>query len=85
MPSYFNNGTSCCASVSFSAGNFGGDIAFWVDDDNSVSSSNANGIFLRFVNLSRFLKLATDSLSLGLQVRKDGKAYGCGGCRTRYP
>src|SRR6516225_3282453 len=27
----------------FSAGNFGGDIAFWVDDDISVSGANSNG------------------------------------------
>jgi hypothetical protein len=52
----------------FMAGNFGSDIAFWVDDDLSVSGANANGGlgdgYLKFVNLSRFLKLPTDSLSL---------------------
>ncbi len=52
----------------FSAGNFGSDIAFWVDDDISVAGSNANGglgdAYLRFVNLSRFLKLPTDSLNV---------------------
>src|SRR6202795_1902625 len=45
----------------FTAGNFGGDIAFWVDDDISVAGSNANGglgdAYLRFVNIGRFLKL----------------------------
>jgi hypothetical protein len=52
----------------FTAGNFGSDIAFWVDDDISVSGANANGglgdAYLRFVNLGRFLKLPTDSLTL---------------------
>jgi hypothetical protein len=52
----------------FTAGNFGSDIAFWVDDDISVSGANANGslgdAYLRFVNVSRFLKLPTDSLTL---------------------
>jgi len=52
----------------FMAGNFGSDIAFWVDDDISVSGANANGTlgdgYLKFVNLGRFLKLPTDSLSL---------------------
>jgi hypothetical protein len=52
----------------FMAGNFGSDIAFWVDDDLSVSGSNAAGGlgdgYLKFVNIGRFLKLPTDSLSL---------------------
>jgi hypothetical protein len=52
----------------FMAGNFGSDIAFWVDDDLSVSGSNANGGlgdgYLKFVNIGRFFKLPTDSLSL---------------------
>jgi hypothetical protein len=52
----------------FTAGNFGSDIAFWVDDDISVSGANANGSlgdgYLRFVNVSRFFKLPTDSLTL---------------------
>ena len=52
----------------FTAGNFGSDIAFWVDDDISVSGGNANGGlgdgYLRFVNIGRFLKLPTDSLHL---------------------
>jgi hypothetical protein len=51
----------------FTAGNFGSDIAFWVDDDISVSGANSNGSlgdgYLRFVNLSRFLHLPKDSLS----------------------
>lgn len=52
----------------FSAGNFGSDIAFWVDDDISVSGANANGSlgdgYLKFVNLSRLLKMPADSLNL---------------------
>ncbi len=52
----------------FMAGNFGGDIAFWVDDDLSVSGANANGGlgdgYLKFVNFGRFFKLPTDSLHL---------------------
>jgi hypothetical protein len=52
----------------FMAGNFGSNIAFWVDDDLSVAGANANGGlgdgYLKFINLSRFVKLPTDSLSL---------------------
>jgi hypothetical protein len=52
----------------FMAGNFGSDIAFWVDDDLSVSGANANGGlgdgYLKFVNIGRFFRLPTDSLSL---------------------
>ena len=52
----------------FTAGNFGGDIAFWVDDDISVSGVNsAGGLgdgYLKFMNLSRLLKLPKDSLSV---------------------
>jgi hypothetical protein len=52
----------------FMAGNFGSDIAFWVDDDLSVGGSNADGGlgdgYLKFVNISRLFKLPTDSLSL---------------------
>jgi len=52
----------------FMAGNFGSDIAFWVDDDLSVAGQNKNGglgdAYLRFVNLGRFLKLPTDALTL---------------------
>ena len=52
----------------FTAGNFGSDIAFWVDDDFSVGGSNSDGGlgdgYLKFVNLGRFLKLPKDALSL---------------------
>jgi hypothetical protein len=52
----------------FMAGNFGSDIAFWVDDDISVAGDNgAGGLgdgYLKFVNIGRFLKLPTDSLSV---------------------
>jgi hypothetical protein len=52
----------------FTAGNFGGDIAFWVDDDISVAGDNGAGglgdAYLKFVNVSRFLKLPKDSLSV---------------------
>lgn len=52
----------------FTAGNFGSDIAFWVDDDISVGGDNGNGglgdAYLKFVNVSRFLKMPTDSLSV---------------------
>jgi len=52
----------------FMAGNFGSDIAFWVDDDLSVSGANANGGlgdgYLKFVNVGRFLKLPTDAFNI---------------------
>jgi len=52
----------------FMAGNFGSDIAFWVDDDISVAGDNsAGGLgdgYLKFVNIGRFLKLPTDSFSI---------------------
>ncbi|MBV8206172.1 MAG: hypothetical protein JO041_05220 [Acidobacteria bacterium] len=52
----------------FTAGNFGSDIAFWVDDDISVSGDNsAGGLgdgYLKFVNLSRFLKLPDNAIAL---------------------
>jgi len=52
----------------FTAGNFGSDIAFWVDDDFSVGGANAAGGlgdgYLKFVNIGRLLKLPTDALSL---------------------
>src|SRR5205807_5790444 len=52
----------------FMAGNFGSDIAFWVDEDISVSGSGADGGlgdgYLKFVNIGRFFKLPTDALSL---------------------
>ena len=52
----------------FTAGNFGSDIAFWVDDDISVAGANGNGglgqAYLKFVNIGRFMKLPQDALSL---------------------
>jgi hypothetical protein len=52
----------------FTAGNFGSGIAFWVDEDFSVAGSNADGGlgdgYLRFVDVSRFLHMPKDSLSL---------------------
>lgn len=52
----------------FTAGNFGSDIAFWVNDDLSVASANANGglgdAYLKFVNIGRFLKLPPHTLNL---------------------
>src|SRR5438445_513294 len=50
----------------FTAGNFGSDIAFWVDDDISVGGSNAAGGlgdgYLKFVNIGRVFHLPTDAL-----------------------
>ncbi len=52
----------------FTAGNFGSDIAFWVDDDLSVAGANGNGGlgdgYLKFVNIGRFLHLPKDALHL---------------------
>ncbi len=52
----------------FTAGNFGTGISFWVDDDISVAGANSNGglgdAWLKFHDLSRFIKLPTDSLNL---------------------
>jgi len=52
----------------FTAGNFGGDIAFWVDSDFNVGGDNtAGGLgdgYLKFVNIGRMLKLPKDALSL---------------------
>jgi hypothetical protein len=52
----------------FTAGNFGSDIAFWVDEDFSVGGDpSAGGLgdgYLKFVNLGRFLHLPKDALSL---------------------
>jgi hypothetical protein len=52
----------------FMAGNFGSGIAFWVDDDLSVSGANKNGglgdAYLRFVNVGRFLKLPADAFTV---------------------
>jgi hypothetical protein len=51
----------------FTAGNFGSDIAFWVDEDISVGGDNtAGGLgdgYLKFVNLGRLIKLPKDSFS----------------------
>ena len=51
----------------FTAGNFGSDIAFWVDDDISVAGANANGglgqAYLKFVNIGRFLKMPQNALN----------------------
>ena len=52
----------------FSAGNFGSDIAFWVDDDISVSGANANGTlgeaYLKFVDIGRLMKLPPYALTM---------------------
>ncbi|MGI9101449.1 MAG: hypothetical protein ACR2IF_03300 [Terriglobales bacterium] len=52
----------------FTAGNFGSDIAFWVDDDLSVAGAGgAGGLgdgYLKFVNIGRFLHLPKDALHL---------------------
>jgi hypothetical protein len=51
----------------FTAGNFGSDIAFWVDDDISVAGANGNGglgqAYLKFVNIGRLLKLRDHALN----------------------
>ena len=51
----------------FTAGNFGSDVAFWVDDDISVSGANGSGglgqAYLKFVNIGRFLKLPDSALN----------------------
>ena len=52
----------------FTAGNFGNNISFWVDDDISVAGANANGAlgdgYLKFNNLASLVKLPADSLRL---------------------
>ena len=52
----------------FTAGNFGSNIAFWVDDDISVAGDNGAGglgdAYLKFVNAGRFLKLPKDAFSV---------------------
>src|ERR1035437_2628385 len=52
----------------FMAGNFGSDIAFWVDDDISVAGDNgAGGLgdgYLKFVDIGRLIKLPKDSFSV---------------------
>jgi hypothetical protein len=52
----------------FTAGNFGSDIAFWVDADLNVGGDNtAGGLgdgYLKFVNIGRLAHLPKDALSL---------------------
>lgn len=50
----------------FSAGNFGSDIAFWIDDDISDAGqpSGLGDAYMKFVNISRFLHLPKDSMHL---------------------
>ncbi len=52
----------------FTAGSFGSDIAFWVDEDFSVGGDpTAGGLgdgYLKFVNIGRFLHLPKDAFSL---------------------
>jgi hypothetical protein len=52
----------------FTAGSMGTGISWWVDDDISVAGANANGAlgdaYLKFNDLSHFLKLPKDSLNL---------------------
>ena len=51
----------------FTAGNFGSDIAFWVDDDISIGGQNGNGglgeAYLKFVNIGRLMKLPSHALN----------------------
>jgi len=60
----------------FTAGNFGSDIAFWVDNDISVGGANANAglgeAYLKFVNIGRLMKLPDHALNLRVgQVELD--------------
>ena len=60
----------------FTAGNFGSDIAFWVDNDISVSGANSNAglgeAYLKFVNIGRFLKMPDHALNFRVgQVELD--------------
>ena len=52
----------------FTAGNFGSDIAFWVDDDISVSGDNSAGglgdAYFKLVDIGRLLKFPKDSLAV---------------------
>jgi hypothetical protein len=51
----------------FTAGNFGSDIAFWVDDYLSFAGSGSGGLgeaYLKFVDVGRLMKLPKDSLNL---------------------
>jgi hypothetical protein len=51
----------------FTAGNFGSDIAFWVDNDISVGGANANAMlgeaYLKFVDIGRLVKLPSHALN----------------------
>jgi len=51
-----------------SAGNFGGDVAFWINNDLSVAGNNSGGglgdAYLKFVNIGRLLKLPQYALNL---------------------
>lgn len=59
---------SAGAFTIFAAGNFGSDIAFWVDEDFSVGGDNAAGGlgdgYLKFVDIGKLVKLPKDSLHL---------------------
>jgi hypothetical protein len=52
----------------FTAGNFGSDIAFWVDDDFSVGGANSNGGlgdgYLKFVQFGKLFKLPDYAMAL---------------------
>ena len=52
----------------FAAGNFGSDIAFWVDEDFSIGGDNAAGGlgdgYLKFVNIGRLVKLPKNALNM---------------------
>jgi hypothetical protein len=52
----------------FAAGNLGGNIAFWLDDDISVAGDNGAGglgdAYLKFFNVGRFVKLPNNSFSV---------------------
>ena len=60
----------------FTAGNFGSDIAFWVDNDISVGGANSNAglgeAYLKFVNIGRLMKLPDHLLNFRVgQVELD--------------
>jgi len=52
----------------FTAGNLGGNIAFWLDEDISVAGDNSAGglgdAYMKFVDVGRFLKLPRNSFSV---------------------
>jgi hypothetical protein len=52
----------------FAAGNFGSEIAFWVDEDFSSGGDNAAGglgdSYLKFVNIGRLVKLPKNALTM---------------------